>query len=123
MVEIPRVGLAGGTTGRSLHDSGIGTFHDRWRGCGLDRTRSRCLLLGQALGFNTGAYCKLTQSAQLDQRLHRRMPERALGLEMLSPDPDLRLQPLRLVGSPQALQCRLLDRHRRELVGPFGPGM
>ena len=39
----------------------------------------------------------------VQQRLHGRLPERSLGLEVLSPDPDLRFQPLRLVGSPQSL--------------------
>jgi hypothetical protein len=51
----------------------------------------------------------------VQQRLHRRMPERSLGLEVLSPDPDIRLQPPRLVGPPQPLQSRLLDGNRREL--------
>src|SRR5262245_50804296 len=36
----------------------------------------------------------------------------SLGLQMLSPDPDLGLKPLRPICSPQALQCRLLNRHR-----------
>jgi hypothetical protein len=35
-----------------------------------------------------------------DQRLYRRVPENSLGLKMLSPDPDRRLEPLHLVGSP-----------------------
>ena len=43
------------------------------------------------------------QDLVVQQRLHGGMPERSLGLEVLSPDPDLRFQPLRLVGSPQSL--------------------
>jgi hypothetical protein len=50
----------------------------------------------------------------LDQSLHRRTPKRALGPKMPSPDPDLRLEPLRLVGPPQPLQwtscCTSQDR-------------
>jgi hypothetical protein len=48
----------------------------------------------------------------VQQRLHSGVPERSLGLEMLSPNPDLRLQPLRLVGSPQSLQSRVPQHNR-----------
>jgi hypothetical protein len=52
----------------------------------------------------------------LDQSLHRRTPKRALGPKMPSPDPDLRLEPLRLVGPPPPLQwtscCTSQDRTR-----------
>src|SRR5262245_52041353 len=57
----------------------------------------------------------------LDQSLQRRMSERAPGPEMPSPDPDLRLEPLRLAAA-HAFQRRLVDRQGRQLLRPLHSG-
>jgi hypothetical protein len=57
------------------------------------------------------------------QRLHRRMPERALGFKMLSPDLNLRPKPLRSIRSSQTIQRRLVSRHRCKPICPFASGV